>query len=105
MVIDRETLIKEYREMKNMINVEDVSFSYGKKPCIRHVSFEVKEGEIFGFLGPSGAGKSTLQKILVGLLSSYSAKLPSAVSKCTRLQRISTSESGSISSFRVSMER
>ena len=32
------------------------------------MSFEVKDGEIFGFLGPSGAGKSTVQNILVGLL-------------------------------------
>jgi len=35
---------------------------------VEDVSFEVREGEIFGFLGPNGAGKSTTQKIMMGLL-------------------------------------
>lgn len=54
-----------------MINVKNLYFSYDKKPFIEDTSFEVKSGEIFGFLGPSGAGKSTLQKVLTGLLTSY----------------------------------
>ncbi|MBP5176080.1 MAG: ABC transporter ATP-binding protein [Treponema sp.] len=54
-----------------MISVKNCEFSYDKKPFISDVSFEVGEGEIFGFLGPSGAGKSTLQKILIGLLKNY----------------------------------
>lgn len=54
-----------------MITVKNLSFSYTKKPFIENVSFDVKTGEIFGFLGPSGAGKSTLQKILTGLLTGY----------------------------------
>ena len=54
-----------------MIEVKDLTFSYTRKPFIEGMNFEVKEGEIFGFLGPSGAGKSTLQKILLGMLPSY----------------------------------
>lgn len=54
-----------------MIQVNDLYFSYGKKPFIENLQFEVSEGEIFGFLGPSGAGKSTLQKILIGMLPAY----------------------------------
>ena len=54
-----------------MIEVKDLTFSYTKKPFIEGMNFEVKEGEIFGFLGPSGAGKSTLQKILLGMLPGY----------------------------------
>ncbi len=54
-----------------MIRVNDLSFSYTKKPFIENTNFEVESGEIFGFLGPSGAGKSTLQKILTGLITSY----------------------------------
>lgn len=54
-----------------MICVKNLCFSYTKKPYIENTSFEVRSGEIFGFLGPSGAGKSTLQKILTGLLPNY----------------------------------
>jgi fluoroquinolone transport system ATP-binding protein len=54
-----------------MIQVVDLSFSYTKNKFLENISFEVSEGEIFGFLGPSGAGKSTLQKILTGLIKSY----------------------------------
>ncbi|MEN8906114.1 MAG: ABC transporter ATP-binding protein [Clostridiales bacterium] len=53
-----------------MIKVKNLKHSYNKdgKYAVKDVSFEVKEGEIFGFLGPSGAGKSTTQGILTGLL-------------------------------------
>lgn len=55
-----------------MIKVDNLSFSYDKRTeFIKDLSFDVSEGEIFGFLGPSGAGKSTLQKILCGILRSY----------------------------------
>jgi len=54
-----------------MINVKNLRFSYIKRPFINNMSFDVRKGEIFGFLGPSGAGKSTLQKILTGLLNNY----------------------------------
>jgi len=57
-----------------MIEVNNLSFSYTKKPFIENISFSVGKGEIFGFLGPSGAGKSTLQKILTGLLRGYSGQ-------------------------------
>lgn len=53
-----------------MIKVENLYYSYTKddKYAVKNVSFEVEDGEIFGFLGPSGAGKSTTQGILTGLL-------------------------------------
>lgn len=54
-----------------MIAVNDLSFSYTKKPFVKEINFEVGAGEIFGLLGPSGAGKSTIQKILVGLIKDY----------------------------------
>jgi fluoroquinolone transport system ATP-binding protein len=55
-----------------MIRVENLAFSYTKQPFLENISFGVNRGEIFGFLGPSGAGKSTLQKILTGLITTYS---------------------------------
>lgn len=58
-----------------MISVKELIFSYTKNPFIEGVNFDVKPGEIFGFLGPSGAGKSTLQKILTGLLIGYTGSV------------------------------
>ncbi len=58
-----------------MIKVSGLSFSYSKVPYMQNINFEVKDGEIFGFLGPSGAGKSTLQKILTGVLNNYSGSV------------------------------
>ena len=47
-----------------MIRVENVSKSFGSKKALHQISFEIKEGEIFGFLGPSGSGKtSKVQKV------------------------------------------
>ena len=53
-----------------MITVKNLYHSYSNDDnfAVKDVSFEVKKGEIFGFLGPSGAGKSTTQNILTGLL-------------------------------------
>lgn len=47
-----------------LIQVEGAGISFGGRPALREVSFEVSEGEIFGFLGPSGAGKTTTIKLL-----------------------------------------
>src|SRR4030043_654727 len=53
--------------MNDIIQVKDLTKFYGNTPAIDHISFEVKEGEIFGFLGPNGAGKTTTIRIMVGL--------------------------------------
>lgn len=54
-----------------MIQVNQLTFSYTKRPFIEAMDFSVQKGEIFGFLGPSGAGKTTLQKILIGMIPHY----------------------------------
>lgn len=53
-----------------MLKVNGLYHSYSKDNnyAIENMNFEVKKGEIFGFLGPSGAGKSTTQSVLFGLL-------------------------------------
>jgi ABC-2 type transport system ATP-binding protein len=47
-----------------VISVENISHSYGNREALKHVTFEVRPGEIFGLLGPNGGGKSTLFRIL-----------------------------------------
>jgi ABC-2 type transport system ATP-binding protein len=54
--------------MENVIEVNELSKKFGDLVAVDHVSFTVREGEIFGFLGPNGAGKSTCIKMLTTLL-------------------------------------
>lgn len=53
-----------------MVKVENLFFDYTGKGqnVVSDISFQIEEGEIFGFLGPSGAGKSTVQNLMTGLL-------------------------------------
>jgi len=51
-----------------MIEVQELTKSYGQRSAIEGVSFSVKKGEILGFLGPNGAGKTTTMRILTGYM-------------------------------------
>ena len=50
-----------------VIRTEGLTKCFGDFTAVDHISFSVKEGEIFGFLGANGAGKTTAMKILCGL--------------------------------------
>ena len=52
-----------------MIEVQNLTKTFNGKTVLKDVSFEVKEGEIFGYLGPNGAGKTTTLRIILGLLN------------------------------------
>jgi ABC-2 type transport system ATP-binding protein len=54
--------------MTNAIEVRDLSRRFGEFVAVDRVTFDVREGEIFGFLGSNGAGKSTTIRMLIGLL-------------------------------------
>ena len=53
---------------KSVIEINNLTKMYGKNRGIIDVSFDVKEGEIYGFIGPNGAGKTTTLRLLVGLI-------------------------------------
>ena len=52
-----------------MIRIENLVKHYGDVKAVRSINFEVKDGEILGFLGANGAGKSTTLKVITGYLS------------------------------------
>lgn len=60
-----------------MIKVRNLSYKYprSKEDVLKNLNFEIKRGEIFGFLGPSGAGKSTTQKILYKILNDFTGEV------------------------------
>ena len=61
--------------MEDIIKIENLTKSYGKKRGVTDVSFSVKEGEIYGFIGPNGAGKSTTIRSMLGFLSFNSGSI------------------------------
>jgi ABC-2 type transport system ATP-binding protein len=56
------------------IHAEDLTKRFGEFTAVDHISFNVKKGEIFGFLGANGAGKTTAMRMLCGLAIPSSGK-------------------------------
>lgn len=50
------------------ITAQDLTRRFGDFTAVDHISFEIEEGEVFGFLGANGAGKTTAIRMLTGLL-------------------------------------
>ena len=61
--------------MRPVIEVHQLTKYYGSTLAVDHISFEVQQGEIFGFLGPNGAGKTTTQRMLTTLLEPSSGRI------------------------------
>ncbi|MDD3720949.1 MAG: ABC transporter ATP-binding protein [Lutibacter sp.] len=58
----------------NVIQVENLTKKFGDFIAVNAITFEVKKGEIFGFLGANGAGKTTAMKMLIGISKPTSGK-------------------------------
>lgn len=61
--------------MKTVVELKNVTKTIRGKKIIDDLSFEVKEGEVFGFLGPNGAGKTTTIRMMVGLIGITSGEI------------------------------
>jgi len=57
-----------------MITVENLTRKFGEVTAVDNLTFQVKEGEVFGFLGPNGAGKTTTVRMLCCLISKTSGE-------------------------------
>ncbi|MEH7106562.1 ABC transporter ATP-binding protein [Bacillus sp. JJ1764] len=62
-------------EKKITLSVRDLKKTIGRKEIIKGLTFDLREGEVFGFLGPNGAGKTTTIRMLVGLIKPSSGKI------------------------------
>jgi len=70
--------------MSTIIQTNQLTKSYGRSRGIIDVTFDIKEGEVFGFLGPNGAGKTTTMRVLMGLLRPTSGSATIAGLDCWR---------------------
>jgi ABC-2 type transport system ATP-binding protein len=57
------------------LSVKDLKKEIGKREIIKGLTFDLREGEVFGFLGPNGAGKTTTIRMLVGLIKPTSGSV------------------------------
>ena len=59
----------------NILDIQNLSKSYGRQAALKAVNFNVAAGKIVGLLGPNGSGKTTLIKTVMGLLSDYTGEV------------------------------
>ena len=60
--------------MEKAIEVIDLTKTFGDFTAVKGISFDVKKGEVFGFLGPNGSGKTTVIRMILGLVTPTSGK-------------------------------
>ena len=61
--------------MTEVISMEKVEFSYGKRKIIKKINLRFNQGEVVSLLGPNGSGKTTLLKIMLGFLQPATGKV------------------------------
>lgn len=61
--------------MKNIVEVRGFAMAFGGRPVIKDLSFDIKQGEIFGLLGSNGSGKTTTIRALLGLYTAGAGEL------------------------------
>jgi len=68
MAIIKKFRIKSFKNNQEVINLENISLSFGKRKILENINISTNEGEIVGLLGPNGVGKSTIFNLITGLL-------------------------------------
>ncbi len=60
---------------KNIIEVDNVSFSYGEVEVLKNITLAIHQGDYISLIGPNGGGKTTLLKIMLGLIKPQSGQI------------------------------
>ena len=68
-------ITKIEKEIKNMLEINNLSKHYGKTVGIKDLNLEIKKGEIFGFIGPNGSGKSTTIRCIMNLIKKTTGQI------------------------------
>ena len=68
MAIIKKFRIKSFKKRNTLVELKNISLSYGKRQILENVSFNITKGEILGILGPNGVGKSTVFNLITGLV-------------------------------------
>jgi len=75
MALIKKFRIKSFKKKDDIIEFENVSFSYGNRLILDNISFKINKGQIFGMLGPNGVGKSTIFNLITGLVIPKTGKI------------------------------
>lgn len=67
--------IKNFKVKKLIVELQNLSFSYEKRPILDNINIQLNAGEIVGLLGPNGAGKSTIFNLIIGLVKPKFGKI------------------------------
>ncbi len=68
MAIIKKFRIKNFKQENELLKLEKISVSFGKRKILENLNLNLNEGEILGLLGPNGVGKSTIFNVIIGLL-------------------------------------
>ena len=68
MAIIKKFRIKYFKKEKPIIEIKQLSLSFGKRKILDNLSFKINKGQILGLLGPNGVGKSTIFNLITGLI-------------------------------------
>ena len=67
--------ITSFKKESSILELENVSLSYGNRLILDNISFKINKGQIFGMLGPNGVGKSTIFNLITGLILPTKGKI------------------------------
>ena len=67
MAIIKKFRIKSFKKSEPLLELKNISKSFGDRKILDNISLKINRGEILGLLGPNGAGKSTIFNLITGL--------------------------------------